>query len=248
MFMKDAFEKYYDNVNKNIERMKREKKLIVSCRPMQTTSQTRQPLSNITSQFNKQPTSKINKPVTSTRKLLSQFEIKPKRKINIKKYDFKLLENRGFNNKYTRIENEFTKNNKDPLVNAFVAKLETFINWFKLNRFQYKVQEKDGQDSKANVINENIIENTIRSNYIRPEYSKVSTQATHKILQVNELSDFMYVVKVCNRNGEEKIVMLMSVGDNKVKVDDRINLKALSYKMDYKGKPLEVYIRWQLVI
>ena len=248
MFSNDPFKIYHNRVNKNIQRMKREKKLTVSSSPMRPTSQRREPSANITTQFNnRQSKSKINKSVTSTRQLLSQFESQPKRKNFIKNYDFKLLENRGLNSKYTRIANEFKKDKKDSLVNKFVGKLETFTNWFRLNRFQYKVEGKDGQESKTKVIRENIIQHTVRSNYIRPEYSKLSTQPTHKIIQVNKLCDFMYVVKVCSDHGEEKIVMLMNIGDHKVEINEKISLRDLCYKMEYKGKSLEVYIRWHLV-
>ncbi|RCK60872.1 hypothetical protein Cantr_08239 [Candida viswanathii] len=247
MFTKDPFQIYHDTVNKNIERMKREKKLPVLSHPVRSGSQKRRPLADITSLFNKQQSSKVKKPIPSTRKLLSRFETKPKREIPIKRNDFALLENRGVNNKYSRISKEFTNGKKDPLLNRFVESLGTFVGWFRLNKFQYKVDAKDGQPRTKRVITEGIIDNTLRSNYARPEYSKLSTHPTHRIAQVNKLSDFMYVVKVCNDGAGEKVVMLMSVGDCEIKVDDRINLDDLSYEMDYKGEILEVYIRWHLV-
>ncbi|CAX44581.1 conserved hypothetical protein [Candida dubliniensis CD36] len=273
MFNNDPFKIYHDNVHKNIERMKREKKLIVFSQRIPTDKSChshlhkRQPLSNITSaRINKpKPASKSN--LLSTRNLLSKFD-KPKREIfSNKSYEFEVLDKRGLNNKYTKIENEFESKNidsKDPLVSSFLKKFKEVINWYKLSKFQFEATNtiyKEGVNGSGNfdqadksVITRQIMQNMVKRNYIRPEYSRIKITATHKVNQIGKLSEFMYVVRVldetnnyANLKQTEKTVLLMNVANCEIKVEDRLNLNDLCYLMDYRGKKLEVYLRWHVV-
>lgn len=273
MFNKDPFKVYHDNVNKNIERMKKEKKLLVSSQHIPGDRQhhahhhKRQPLSNITSARINKPTSTTKTNLLSTRKLLSKFE-KPKREIfSNKSYEFEVLNNRGSNNKYTKIENEFDSKNiisKDLTINSFLKKFKEMVNWYKLNKFQFEITNttsKEGVNNNGyfeqvnkNVITGQIMQNIVKRNYIRPEYSKAKITATHKVNQIGKLSEFMYAVKVSgersnddNQTQTEKTVLLMNVGNCEIKVNDRLNLNDLCYLMDYQGGKLGVYLRWHVV-
>ncbi|CAK9438636.1 uncharacterized protein LODBEIA_P28600 [Lodderomyces beijingensis] len=254
MFKTDPFKIYQNQRASNIERLKRGKRRSSKPQPVPAPSPTvnvnkqqQHQRQQASSQVLK-PTSPESKPV-STRRLLSALNNQvthhaKKRDVNITKsfHDstkFQTLENRGFTDKFHAIESIVThkpptaakrkqaeKTGHDPVVDIARSEFSGFVEWFKMNKYQYAVPHMTAAASFPAANNSkrddmvaadvacgggkrdaSVVESVVQSSYVRPEFRRLSTQVTgggvYRVVKVAHLSPFMLSVRLQAQLGLE---------------------------------------------
>lgn len=138
----------------------------------------------------------------------------------------------------------------------------TFVSWFKLNKFDYIIHDKNNQ-LKQNVLkrlvtphrtklkpkDDDITKNMFLQKYIRIEYNKDSLSPSHLIIRCKKVGKFMYSVRLKSLIDQEITYCLLIASDTRydLKNDSLIILDDNhSYLHNIGKSTVKVYSRWHV--
>lgn len=169
------------------------------------------------------------------------------------------------NNKFSK----FTKEFEAPLVdniasNRAISGPIEFINWFKNNKFDYILQNKNyevpqqlNEDNPqvpatqkvSKQSSSDILTQLKREVYLRPEFRTDKSLPSHTILYVKKIGRFMYfahVKNILNKEVEKILLIATDLRFNLEKDALLVLLNKCSYSKRFNDKVLRVYLRWHV--
>lgn len=148
------------------------------------------------------------------------------------------------NKKYERL-NEFLTyvsdiNTSDKQLQSCLQEIMTFLDWFKMNRYEYEV-------NSHNCLIPSQCEPTDDSFQSIIEYNpKLTLKSTHEILKIKRLSNFLQVVQVKKlETGTDEVVLLFNAFTIGLKVGQYLSLtQSLSVPMKVNNCTCKLYLKW----
>lgn len=216
----------------------------------------------------------IEKPLQNNPKKISIFELSS----IIRNSSFTKYVKHGFNDRYLKItiellnyipHNNNNKRDRGSIVLQANEYMRNFIDWFKINKFDYLIVDKMDTlrlrfDDKQNVIAQNqkdkgviecqyendekIVQKLSRQRYLRETYrNEMKPNPTHIVESYNKVGKFIISTKVKNIfTGKTEVVLLLQA-DVRFAVK-KGNLLVLHQKSCYNqrinNKPTSVYVNW----